>query len=207
MPVPVAFPLATLAALMLLATSPAAAGPVVLVNALDAPTSGEGLAVAPGDTVFVSFSTGEEGNLSAITVLLAGQGEVATAGLGFGLFADTVTAPNGSAPGRLLRRLNAAAPGVLGTGFTAVRLGRIDHVHVPAATRLWIGITAPPGVGLRWATTADLTRAGVAGEFAVGQGTARRSAADHPAPQMQVVIDVYEPPLRVNLGALWTGRR
>ena len=66
--VPVAFPIAALAALMFLAAPPAAAGPVVLVNALDAPSSGEGLAVAPGDTVFASFSTGEEGNLSAITV-------------------------------------------------------------------------------------------------------------------------------------------
>ena len=201
MSVPVAFPLAAFAALMLLAASPAVAGPVVLVNALDAPSSGEGLVVRPGDTVFASFSTGEAGNLSAITVLLAAQGEVATAGLGFGLYADA-----GTAPGRLLRRLNAAAPATIGAGFSAVRLGGIDHVHVPAATRLWIGITAAPGVGLRWATTADLTRAGVAGEFAVGNGAASKAAPDHPAPQMQVVIDVYEPPLRMTLGALWPAR-
>lgn len=202
--VPVAFPLAAIAALMLLAAAPAAAGPVVLVNALDAPSSGEGLAVGPGDTMFASFSTGEAGNLAAISVLLAGQGDMATEGLGFGLYAS---ADGGATPGRLLRRLSAAAPAAIGTGFVVVRLGGIDHVHVPAATRLWIGITAPSGVGLRWATTADLTRAGVAGEFAVGNGTARKSAADHPAPQMQVVIDVYEPPLRVNLGSLWPGRR
>ena len=189
---PLATRRAALSALLVFAATPAIAAPVYLVNDLDAPSIGDGLAVRPGATAFASFTTNDGGNLAAIAVLLAGRGEVPAASLGFGLYADA-----GNAPGGLLRRLAAGQPAAIGPAFTPVVLTGVDHVRLQPVTRYWIGITAPT-VEVRWATTADLSRTGATGEFSVSEGALARNAPGHPAPQMQVRIDVYEPPPRIN---------